>query len=173
MNSAKRNQVRDTPYVKPPFIDVPMGRFLTYLSLGLLALASFYVWRITVWASEVGGYWNLMTGRRDTLVDVVQQEAAKASAREDKFSSVTSASAAGASSGRAARGAACPPCEVPDPSVESLVLQLADKLGVKPVELNAVIRPLLDPSAPQITAEPKADPNEPGILDVFGEALLD
>jgi hypothetical protein len=62
---------------------------------------------------------------------------------------------------------------VPEASVESLVLQLADKLGVKPVELNAVIRPLLDPSAPQITAEPEADPNEPGILDVFGEALLD
>jgi hypothetical protein len=26
MNPAKRDQVRNEPYVKPPFIDVPMGR---------------------------------------------------------------------------------------------------------------------------------------------------
>ncbi|BEI79977.1 hypothetical protein CcaverHIS002_0105060 [Cutaneotrichosporon cavernicola] len=161
VNPSRRAQVRDKPHVKPPFLDVPMGRFLTYLTLGLIALAAFYLWRFHVWAENVGGYWNLMTGQRDDLADVVQKDAAKA-VQED----VASASAVNASG-------ACPPCEVSNPTVESLVLQLADKLGIKPVELNAAIRPLIDPSAPQVIAEPTADPNEPGLLGVLGEALLD
>ena len=32
---------------------------------GLVLLAAFYTWRFTVWAAEVGGYWNLVTGHRN------------------------------------------------------------------------------------------------------------
>lgn len=71
-------------------------------------------------------------------------------------------------------------------TIESLVFQLADKLGVKPVELNAALRPLVNPAAatPAAAGTPDAaaaaaaaaeekKSDEPGILDVFGEALLD
>lgn len=32
---------------------------------GLVLLAAFYTWRFTVWAADVGGYWNLVTGHRN------------------------------------------------------------------------------------------------------------
>jgi len=36
---------------------------MTYMVLGLVALAAFYTWRFTVWAGQAGGYWNLLSGR--------------------------------------------------------------------------------------------------------------
>lgn len=36
---------------------------MTYMVLGLVTLALFYVWRFTVWAAQAGGYWNLLSGR--------------------------------------------------------------------------------------------------------------
>ena len=38
---------------------------LTYMVGGLLLLALFYLWRFTVWAADVGGYYNLITGHRN------------------------------------------------------------------------------------------------------------
>jgi hypothetical protein len=76
--------MRKKPVVKPPFADVPMGRLyvtsspftpfnsdnrplysMLYMTLGLLAISAFYVWRLTVFAASVGGYWNAMTGARN------------------------------------------------------------------------------------------------------------
>jgi hypothetical protein len=42
---------------------------MRYLIGGVLAIVAFYVWRMTVWASDAGGYWNLMTGRRAAPAD--------------------------------------------------------------------------------------------------------
>ena len=43
-----------------------LTRSLTYMVFGLLALSGFYVWRVTVWAAEAGGYWALVTGHHHT-----------------------------------------------------------------------------------------------------------
>ncbi|GMK59571.1 hypothetical protein CspeluHIS016_0801770 [Cutaneotrichosporon spelunceum] len=161
IDPSRREQVRDKPHFKPPLADVSMGRFLTYLTLGLVALVVFYVWSSTVGVKDAGGYWNLVTSRHDTNAEVVQNAATKAHEQDTSSTSAAAAKDAGT----------CPPCDVPDATVESLVLQLADKLGVKPSEINAVIRPLIDPSAPKVSTEPTA--NEPGLLGVLGEVLLD
>jgi hypothetical protein len=75
--------------------------------------------------------------------------------------------------------------------VQSQILQLANSLGIKPAELNAALRPLIDPSVPnpaeqaqkelemlkmqQATAGAhEAEENTgAGVLGVLGEALLD
>ncbi len=31
--------------------------------LGLVLLSAFYIWRFTVYAASVGGYWSLLTGK--------------------------------------------------------------------------------------------------------------
>jgi len=49
---------------------------MTYMVLGLVALAAFYTWRFTVWAGQAGGYWNLMTGRTATPKSSVADTAA-------------------------------------------------------------------------------------------------
>ena len=41
-----------------------LTRSMTYMCGGLVLLAAFYTWRFTVWAADVGGYYNLITGHR-------------------------------------------------------------------------------------------------------------
>jgi hypothetical protein len=66
---------------------------------------------------------------------------------------------------------------------------LANSLGIKPAELNAAIRPLIDPSVPnpaeqaqkelellklqQQSGGEHADEPHTGVLGIIGEALLD
>ena len=146
---------------------------LTYLVLGLLALAAFYVYRFTVWAADVGGYYNLLTGHRDP------SSSAAVSAPSGAANEAVSAVRNAASTGKA--GSKDPKAEV-----ESLVFQLAQALGVKPAELSSAIRPLVDPTAPdpaavaQAEAEAlkakdsaKSDGPEAGFIEALGEALLD
>lgn len=81
--------------------------------------------------------------------------------------------------------------------IDAQVLRLAQTLGVKPAELSNAIRHLIDPTAPQpgaVTADQQAQhaqqvkaaaesasaeaaaasaSDEPGILELMGEALLD
>jgi hypothetical protein len=92
MKSDKRANTKKTPVVKPPLADVSMNRLyvllfgqlqiltnsMTYMVLGLVALAAFYTWRFTVWAGQAGGYWNLMTGRTATPKSSVADTAAYA-----------------------------------------------------------------------------------------------
>ncbi|EIW70766.1 hypothetical protein M231_02579 [Tremella mesenterica] len=163
---------RNKPHVKPPFIDMSMNKFLTYLALTLLTLASFYVWRLTVWAADVGGYWNLMTGRRtvDTGIDTDSIVQAAASATQ---SSAGKGVVGGKSGGE---------------DVQSQIFKLASALGIKPAELSAAIRPLVDPSVPnpieavkreadllrqQMEQQAQTATPGPGVLDMLGEALLD
>lgn len=76
--------------------------------------------------------------------------------------------------------------------VQSQILQLANSLGIKPAELSAALRPLIDPSVPNAAEqaqkelemlklqqqggggaqEADAKPHV-GVLGVLGEALLD
>jgi hypothetical protein len=74
--------------------------------------------------------------------------------------------------------------------VQSQILQLANSLGIKPAELSAAIRPLIDPSIPNPAAQAQKElemlklqqqsgGNEEthdtgaGVLGIIGEALLD
>ncbi|KAL1413538.1 hypothetical protein Q8F55_001312 [Vanrija albida] len=152
----------DKPDVKPPLKDVPMGRFLTYLTLGLLALSAFYLWRFTVWAHNAGGYINLLTGRRDYPPAGVAQAAA------------ASAAASAVNNAKAHTG---PPTKK---QVQDQIFRLADMLGVKPAELSAAIRPLIDPTVNKADGEAKPagaegaeGTDEPGLLNIVGEILLD
>ncbi|WOO77047.1 uncharacterized protein LOC62_01G000647 [Vanrija pseudolonga] len=145
------------PDVKPPLKDVPMGRFLTYLTFGLLALSAFYLWRFTVWAHNAGGYINLLTGRRDYPP-----------------AGVAAAAAAAHESAVAADKHTGPPTKK---QVQDQIFKLADMLGVKPAELSAAIRPLVDPTVNK-AAEREApaggeETAEPGLFNIVGEILLD
>ncbi|RSH87485.1 hypothetical protein EHS25_003395 [Saitozyma podzolica] len=174
---------RNKPAVKPPLADVSMNRFLLYLVLTLLAIAGFYTWRFTVWAAEVGGYWNLVTGHRTSPVPGAAELAAKAKAVADSGKAATP-------QGRSSRG------KGKDSSIQSQIYDLAASLGVKPADLNAAIRPLVDPSAPnpaeaarlevellrkQVEASQgaaaggngQAEESGAGLLGVMGEVLLD
>lgn len=46
--------------------------------LGLLAIGAYYVWRLTVFAADVGGYWNIVTGKRPSPAHDLAESAAKA-----------------------------------------------------------------------------------------------
>lgn len=67
-------------------------RSLTYLFLGLVALMAFYTWRFTVWADDAGGYWNLMTGKRQSAAEI--QEAKMREQASSVSSAASSASSA-------------------------------------------------------------------------------
>ncbi|WVQ80504.1 hypothetical protein IAT38_002609 [Cryptococcus sp. DSM 104549] len=177
---------RNKPYVKPPFIDVSMNKFLTYLVLSLLAVLSFYIWRFTVWAHDAGGYWALMTGHHKPPAVAAAQasaSAAKASVSAEQSSTVTSGTPGDIkprptqASGNA------------QDDIQSQILNLAAALGIKPAELSSAIRPLVDPSVPdpvekakheaevlkaEMEAKQAEQENQEGsVLDMLGEALLD
>jgi hypothetical protein len=75
--------------------------------------------------------------------------------------------------------------------VQSQILQLANSLGIKPAELSAALRPLIDPSVPNAAAQAQKElemlklqqqgggaheaehTGGAGVLGVLGEALLD
>lgn len=73
--------------------------------------------------------------------------------------------------------------------MQSQILQLANSLGIKPAELNAALRPLIDPSVPnpaeqaqkelemlklqQQSGGAEAQDSGGSVLGVIGEALLD
>ncbi|KAL7421717.1 hypothetical protein Q5752_003488 [Cryptotrichosporon argae] len=181
LGGSTKNVPRNKPQVKPPFADISVHRFLVYLILGLFALSGFYVWRFTVWASDVGGYWNLLTGHRDAPSSGVHRAADLA------------ASAANIPGGAARRAKPTGGSRVSGgDDVQSQIWNLASALGVKPADLTAAIRPLIDPTVPNPLeearrekellqqkielgqAEAKAKGDETGgLLGVLGEALLD
>lgn len=35
---------------------------LTNVLLVVIAISAFYIWRLTIWAEQAGGYWPLLTG---------------------------------------------------------------------------------------------------------------
>lgn len=137
-------------------------RSLTYMVGGLVLLAAFYTWRFTVWAAEVGGYWNLVTGHRNPPSTGPGEAALKAAGKaatayqsvslipplihfrpfltkQSKTSKSTYASGT-AKAGKGVSGG--------DTDIESQIFKLASALGVKPADLNNAIRPLVDPTAP-------------------------
>ncbi|WVN88221.1 uncharacterized protein L203_103422 [Cryptococcus depauperatus CBS 7841] len=174
---------RNKPYVKPPFIDMSMNRFLTYLVLSLMALLAFYIWRFTVWAHDAGGYWALMTGYRQPPGAIAAREAASA-ASVSSAAQVTSAS----TKPQDIKPKPAQPGNS-DQDIQSQIINLASALGIKPAELSSAIRPLVDPSVPDpvekvkreaeiLKAEMEAkkhemDGQEGSVLNVLGEALLD
>lgn len=112
-----------------------------------------------MWAHNAGGYINLLTGKRDYPPAGVA--AAAAAARE------SATAAADKHTG--------PPTKK---QVQDQIFKLADMLGVKPAELSAAIRPLVDPTVNKAAAG-EAQPAggeetaEPGLLNIVGEILLD
>ncbi|TYJ56986.1 hypothetical protein B9479_002265 [Cryptococcus floricola] len=184
---------RNKPNVKPPFIDVSMNKFLTYLVLSLLVVLSFYVWRFTVWAHNAGGYWALMTGNHISPAAQAAREAASAASASSSVAAATASSVSKAGSKSGAPSDIKPkPTQAasnPEQDIQSQIFQLASALGIKPAELSSAIRPLVDPSAPdpaekvkheaevlkaEMEAKQKENENqEGGVLDMLGEALLD
>ncbi|WVR07143.1 hypothetical protein IAU60_004184 [Kwoniella sp. DSM 27419] len=176
---------RNKPNVKPPFIDMSMNKFLTYLVLTLFLVLSFYIYRFVSWAHQVGGYWALITGNHKTPM---MDAAASAS------SAVSAAASASASATTSVdpRHIQAKPSGAPEESIESQIYHLAAALGIKPAELSAAIRPLVDPSVPnpaeqakheaellraQVEAKKSEEQAQTGsegsMLGMLGEALLD
>ncbi|CAD6582588.1 MAG: hypothetical protein TREMPRED_003329 [Tremellales sp. Tagirdzhanova-0007] len=177
---------RNKPKVKPPLSDISMSRFLTYMVFGLLALSGFYVWRVTVWAAEAGGYWALVTGHH-------HPQTQGSGVGDYAVSAAASAASARASSKKAKKPAGgSEQASGSEDDVESQIFHLANALGIKPAELTAAIRPLIDPSVPnpaeaakleadvlkQQIAVNQADANHEeehhgSLLGTLSEALLD
>ncbi|WRT66261.1 uncharacterized protein IL334_003214 [Kwoniella shivajii] len=187
-NPSKKVQ-RNKPQVKPPFIDMSMNRFLTYLVLSLFLILGFYVWRFVSWAHQVGGYWAVLTGNHRTPVSVAAADAASAAASIKSASGQSSTSVDPKSIAARPTGSG----KTPEDDIQSQIYALAASLGIKPAELSAAIRPLVDPSIPDPAAqakheaellkaqveakavehEAKAKETTGGVLDILGEALLD
>ncbi|ORY34121.1 hypothetical protein BCR39DRAFT_518571 [Naematelia encephala] len=142
-NDPNKQVHRNKPVVKPPFADVTMGKFLTYLVLFLVAIAAFYTYRFTVWAADAGGYWNLVTGRRTSPQPGAVEFAAKVAERAQSAGSTANSYPGSAVGGG---GSGKPTKQGTD--VQSQIYNLANALGIKPAELSDAIRPLIDPSAP-------------------------
>ena len=154
---------------------------LTYLVLGLTFLAAFYTWRFTVWAADVGGYWNLVTGHRNPPATGPGQAAMHAAASAASAAS-SKPSSTPISNSNSNTGS--------DADVQSQIYHLAVALGVKPADLSDAIRPLIDPSVPnpaeaaraeadvlkaKVAAQENGGNNVEGgsLLAAMGEALLD
>ncbi|WVQ72599.1 hypothetical protein IAR50_002157 [Cryptococcus sp. DSM 104548] len=183
---------RNKPNVKPPFIDLSMNKFLTYLVISLLVVLGFYVWRFTVWAHNAGGYWALMTGHHVSPAAQAAREAASAASASSSVAAASASSVDKASSKTGASAIKPKPSQAssnPEEDIQSQILHLASALGIKPAELSSAIRPLVDPSVPdpaekakheaevlkaEMEAKAKENENqEGGVLDMLGEALLD
>ncbi|WWD17403.1 hypothetical protein CI109_101844 [Kwoniella shandongensis] len=187
---------RNKPYVKPPFVDMSMNKFLTYLVASLFLILAFYMWRFTVWAAQVGGYWALITGNHKTPASMAASSAAALAATAASAASVSSVSSSSAAGATGSTKAADPksikpkPATTPEDTIESQIYHLANSLGIKPAELSGAIRPLIDPSIPdpaeaakkeaealkkEMEAKMEEQKAETGgsVLGILGEALLD
>ncbi|WWC89433.1 uncharacterized protein L201_004357 [Kwoniella dendrophila CBS 6074] len=182
---------RNKPHVKPPFIDMSMNKFLTYLVLSLFLVLGFYIWRFVAWAHQVGGYWAVITGNHKTPVS---NAAASAASAASSVHSVSSKSATASVDPKSIVPKPSPPSSGnPEEDIQSQIYHLANALGIKPAELSGAIRPLIDPSVPnpveqakheaellkaEVEAkakehEAKAQETEGSVLGILGEALLD
>jgi len=55
--------------VSKPLHNTSFKRVIYYLSGAALLFLGFYAWRLTVWKSQAGGWWNLALGRRPPVAD--------------------------------------------------------------------------------------------------------
>ncbi|KIR33760.1 hypothetical protein I352_03837 [Cryptococcus deuterogattii MMRL2647] len=178
---------RNKPHVKPPFVDMSMNKFLTYLVLSLFLLFAFYMWRFTVWAHQVGGYWALMTGHHISPAEAAAKEAASSASASSSVAGSTATV-----SGHPQNIKAKPSTQDTahgDDNIQSQIFNLASALGITPAELSSAIRPLVDPSVPnpiekakqetrllqaKMASQQHENENQEGsVLDMLGEALLD
>ncbi|WWC70336.1 uncharacterized protein I206_104286 [Kwoniella pini CBS 10737] len=179
---------RNKPNVNPPFINTSMNKFLTYLVLSLALVLAFYIWRFVSWAHQAGGYWAVISGNHKSPISDAASSAASAASSISKYqkSSTTSVNP---------KSIVPKPTQAgqPEDDIQSQIYHLANSLGIKPAELSAAIRPLVDPSVPDPAAkaqqeaellraqveakaaEHKAEATqaEGGLMGILGEALLD
>ncbi|OWZ60194.1 hypothetical protein C356_00205 [Cryptococcus neoformans c45] len=179
---------RNKPHVKPPFVDMSMNKFLTYLVLWLLLLFAFYMWRFTVWAHQAGGYWALITGHQMSPAEIAAKEAASSASVS---SSIAGSTATPTTSGHPQNIKPKPTQDAGhgDDNIQSQIFNLASALGITPAELSSAIRPLVDPSVPnpaekakqeaqllqaKMASQQHENENQEGsVLNMLGEALLD
>ncbi|KAJ9119086.1 hypothetical protein QFC22_003577 [Naganishia vaughanmartiniae] len=147
----KKKVPRSEPKIKPPFANVSMNKFLLNLMLVVLAVAGFYIWRVTVWAHESGGYWALITGSGSAV-----KAAASSAASASSFAAaaVTAATSTASSAARTAKTAAHATSGAPA-DVQAQIFSLAAALGVPLADLSNAIRPLIDPTVPNPVDEVK------------------
>lgn len=145
---------------------------LTYLVLGVLAVASLYIWRVTVWARDAGGYWALITGSGVAAKSAVS---AAASASSIAAAAITTATSSGsvslnrstsipiltfapqkaARTAAAGKNAAAHSTSGAPADVQAQIFSLATALGVPLASLSDAIRPLIDPTVPNPVEEVK------------------
>jgi hypothetical protein len=139
----------------------------------VLAVASFYIWRVTVWARDAGGYWSLITGSGVAAKSAVS---AAASASSLAAAAITTATSSGSVSPlclrklsptdthfpqKAARTAAAAGKNAAHSTsgapadVQAQIFSLASALGVPLASLSDAIRPLIDPTVPNPVEEVK------------------
>ncbi|KAJ9105976.1 hypothetical protein QFC19_003311 [Naganishia cerealis] len=150
---------RSEPAIKPPFAKTSMNKFLTNLLLLVLAIAGFYIWRVTVWARDSGGYWALITGTGSAAKAAASSAAAATSIAAAAITSATSTASFLSSKQTAARTAgnkaAAHATSGAPADVQAQIFSLAASLGVPLADLSNAIRPLIDPTVPNPVEEVK------------------
>ncbi|GHJ88866.1 hypothetical protein NliqN6_5268 [Naganishia liquefaciens] len=191
---------RAEPRIKPPFANTSMNKFMTYLVFGVIAVSSFYIWRVTVWARDAGGYWALITGS-GAAAKGAASAAASASSAAAAAAAMTATTSSGSKTARtAAAGKKAASSTAGAPAdVQAQIFSLATALGVPLASLSDAIRPLIDPTVPNPVEEVKRlreqleltknlheqqvhqkeeaieeeQIKKPGVLDLIEEAFLD
>jgi hypothetical protein len=117
----KREPVRTD--VDLPLANTSLSKVVYYIAFGGLLLSAFYMYRVTQWKAEAGGWWNLALGRHP---NAPLGTAGSMSTRSGK------GGAAGSDYARA--------------GVEAKIAHLADELGIHPTELASAIKGVLPPA---------------------------
>ncbi|KAJ9103258.1 hypothetical protein QFC21_002681 [Naganishia friedmannii] len=147
---------RSEPKIKPPFANVSMNKFLLNLMLVVLAVAGFYIWRVTVWAHASGGYWALITGSGSAAKAAASSAVSASSLAAAAITAATSTASSAARTAAAVGNKAATHATSGAPAdVQAQIFSLATALGVPLADLSNAIRPLIDPTVPNPVEEVK------------------
>ena len=120
---------KDIRPVSPPFANVSFHTFSHYLTGGAVLLLAFYLWRLTVWKGEAGGWWNLALGRTPGANPMLGKNQADAYDAGSQGNAYQGSADGGAGAGKAGD----------DKTVQNRIEDLARALGMPPTDLASAI----------------------------------
>jgi hypothetical protein len=115
---------------------------------------------MTIWASDAGGYWALITGNPNTAAVLKQRQDASVSASVSSAAANNAAIATSTGTGTGRQYTNVPlggGKNTPGTSddIQASILSLSRLLGCSPADLTSAIRPFIDPSVPNPVEEAK------------------
>ncbi|KAG8983770.1 hypothetical protein FRB93_007050 [Tulasnella sp. JGI-2019a] len=140
---------KDTPAVRkdvsPPLWQTPLWKVIYGISFITLCISAFYMYRLTQWKAQSGGWVNLMLGRSPT------EPIPSAAEVTDSAKSYTGSNG--------------------DPHfvLEDRLRELADELGMHPREFASAIKPIMPSATVTSLAQANPTPSDP-VVDILAGA---